>query len=341
MPRRRSLTLFLGTTALSGALLAPALTTTDASAAAPVERPAKTSIVVAWPADTVTVGSPVEVTGKVRDGVKTRRRVTLQQKLPSGWRVLDADRTSKKGVFRLSLPTHWIHRRLPVRVVAKPVRRSRGDVSSVRRIGVAPAYAPAGPRSAWSRVSPGYRTRFNPCQPITYRVNDAQGMPGSAADVAVTLERVSQATGLRFKHLGSTDKIFGGKGRWPGRTMMVISWGRPEQTKYPIGGTTGAYGGSTRVAEGRDAQGRRVPIITRSGVVMDSNVAFPDNAAQVRLLMHELGHVVGLGHVDDTSQYMNPTSSIYSLPEGQWGAGDLNGLAHVGLAAGCVRRVGR
>jgi hypothetical protein len=52
------------------------------------------------------------------------------------------------------------------------------------------------------------------------------------------------------------------------------------------------------------------------------------------LLMHELGHAVGLGHAHDERDVMFPV--ITTASRAQWGPGDLAGLALVGKGAGCI-----
>jgi hypothetical protein len=52
------------------------------------------------------------------------------------------------------------------------------------------------------------------------------------------------------------------------------------------------------------------------------------------LLLHELGHVVGLGHTSDRAQVMFP--DILPLGTAAYGAGDLTGLRQLGRAAGCL-----
>ena len=50
-------------------------------------------------------------------------------------------------------------------------------------------------------------------------------------------------------------------------------------------------------------------------------------------LLHELGHIVGLDHVDDPAQVMHHLPGSGPV---EWGDGDREGLAAVGAAAGCL-----
>ena len=60
-------------------------------------------------------------------------------------------------------------------------------------------------------------------------------------------------------------------------------------------------------------------------------------AAQFQqLTLHEVGHVMGLGHVGPTDQHMTAGAELYDLPL-SYQAGDLNGLSKVGLQAGDLR----
>jgi hypothetical protein len=93
----------------------------------------------------------------------------------------------------------------------------------------------------------------------------------------------------------------------------------------------------------RTAKGDRALQITRSGLVLDKTFSAPAGFAgpnaRGSIIVHELGHVVGLGHTSQQIQQMYP--SAVNLADGVYQAGDLAGLRHVGLMTGCLSKVHR
>jgi hypothetical protein len=81
--------------------------------------------------------------------------------------------------------------------------------------------------------------------------------------------------------------------------------------------------------------------ITKGFVVIDTPDAlrllkpgFGPGLRRGNLLLHELAHAVGLGHVNNAKLAMNPSMSARS-PNG-YTPGDNAGLAKVGRKAGCI-----
>ena len=62
---------------------------------------------------------------------------------------------------------------------------------------------------------------------------------------------------------------------------------------------------------------------------------FGDGSTWGRILIHELGHLIGLGHVARSDQIMFPELGV-QRGEAQFHAGDVAGLRHLGREAGCL-----
>ncbi|MGH2640544.1 MAG: matrixin family metalloprotease, partial [Actinomycetota bacterium] len=74
-------------------------------------------------------------------------------------------------------------------------------------------------------------------------------------------------------------------------------------------------------------------------IVMDAEATsqrgFGHSYAHGSVLLHELGHIMGLDHVKDPDQLMySGRHPSYGLQG--FGAGDLEGLRHLGIDAGCL-----
>jgi hypothetical protein len=188
----------------------------------------------------------------------------------------------------------------------------------------------------------GTPARWNPCQPIHYVTNLTMAPPTATADVAGALARVAAATGMAFVNDGPTTEVptqnrpSVQSARYGlGWAPVLIAWSTPALSNLLPGGSVLGEGGSSWVSLG-DA-----PKVFVTGVVaIDVGATraltpgFGPGQTMGDLLLHELGHVSGLGHTPDTSQIMYP--DLLSRSSAEYGAGDLAGLQRVGSAAGCL-----
>lgn len=198
------------------------------------------------------------------------------------------------------------------------------------------------PTAAQASRPDGYRTmgsaRWDPCQDIDYRINPQRMWPGGASDVRDALKAVSQASGLKFTYRGRSSFIpyrnHGLLGSFPGNADLVIAWSTPTQVPG-LGGSTVGIGGSM-IGSMSTSQAERYD----GGVVLDGVQRLGRTQAQTHryrmlLLLHELGHAIGLDHVNDRHQVMYP--QILNIPA-RYAAGDLRGLAKLGAGGGCIER---
>jgi hypothetical protein len=183
---------------------------------------------------------------------------------------------------------------------------------------------------AFVAVQPGSGepVTYPSCQTITYVVNDQNSVEGGRQLIDEAVGKVSAATGLRFASLGATE-LPAGQSAATGATVL-ITW--TDDTVVPMlaGDTVGA-GGSRWTVQGDSG--------LRYFVSGEISLDAPDLAATLEVrgsdsvravIMHELGHVVGLDHVDDSSELMNATN----IGMTDFGPGDLVGLKRLG-EGGC------
>lgn len=210
----------------------------------------------------------------------------------------------------------------------------------------APLSADAAARGSASSYSlakvQGQVARWNPCAPIHYRVNTTYAPSGALTDTKTAVSRIAKETGMTFVYDGSTKTIPTKKGaRAAG---ITVAWAKPgtgtgKTDLLPGGKTigTGGFNAAYRI-NGNVITGMR---IVNGYVVIDTasnklKAGFTDNknGATTRgaLLEHELGHAIGLNHVNDKTQIMNAVIGGYST----FGAGDIAGLRKVGKPAGCI-----
>jgi hypothetical protein len=163
---------------------------------------------------------------------------------------------------------------------------------------------------------------WNHCEPIHYVVNPA-GAPEDWADIIRQgVDTVTQASSFAFQYDGtSVDRSFDGRRVNPDDPPPVlVAWA--DAAEVPdLEGATAGIGGSTPAQVSN-----RVRFVT--GVVVLDRDSYNrmertgDRTSEVLILAHELGHVLGLDHVDDPDELMN---AEYRGQTG-FGPGDLEGL---------------
>ena len=197
-----------------------------------------------------------------------------------------------------------------------------------------PAEDPAGFRFLEVDARTGQPLRFNPCQTIEYVVN-AEGAPaGGLSAVNAAVDQISKATGIAFVSAGITSErgladrqnyqpnYYGDK--W---APTLIGW-------LPLGQGAGAGHGFAGVGgPSRPVPSGNTWVYVSGKVLMNSDDKVPPEFIQ-GVVMHDLGHVLGLDHVTSAGNVMNPAGNI--VPNQPWGSGDLAGLQKVGKAAGCL-----
>src|SRR3954467_14820699 len=183
---------------------------------------------------------------------------------------------------------------------------------------------------------------------INYKVHVA-GVPSRVTLVKNAMARVANATGLRFHYAGTTGYIPRGKlsgtsllldaapQRNATRVQLVIAWaygGTGAGRSNLLTGTSAGVG-SVSWAPSRTSQLRigDAAVVMRRGVHLKPG--FTAGGSVGTLLLHELGHTMGLQHVSYQREVMYPV--VGSVSPGGYTLGDRTGLSKVGATRGCFR----
>ncbi len=160
------------------------------------------------------------------------------------------------------------------------------------------------------------------CEPIHYVVNPSGGPDDWENTVEAGVEEISDASGFEFTFDGTSDERSFDERLTDPRDPppVLIAWA--DASELPdLEGSTAGIGGSTPVRSGG-----RVRFVT--GIVVLDSESYDrmeitgDTTAERLILAHELGHVLGLDHVEDVGELMN---AEYVGQRG-FGPGDREGL---------------
>jgi hypothetical protein len=215
-------------------------------------------------------------------------------------------------------------------------------------------------RSATARATPGAAHAFlktqegsvtpvayDPCRPVRIVVNGRTAPPGADDLLAEALRDISAVSGFELQVEGPTTEeptsgrepfqpaVYGD--RW---APALVAWSDPAESPQLAGEVAGS-GGSTPLE--LSAGGPMVYVtgmVVLDGPQVAGMLDGPGGRNEARaVVLHELGHLVGLGHVDDPTQLMHGDGREGVPGVTALGAGDLSGFAGLRAAATCVGRL--
>ncbi|MQA99344.1 MAG: matrixin family metalloprotease [Actinobacteria bacterium] len=175
------------------------------------------------------------------------------------------------------------------------------------------------------------------CDPVRYVIDPTHAPEGGVDDVHRAIAEVSKAGGIRFVYEGETDERPVEKRppvqpdrygrRW---APILVAW---ELGPSPVAGQTIEIGvGGSEWRYNQDGE----PVYVTGMLALNANAGLRSGFGGEtwgQVMLHELGHVVGLGHVSDPKQVMTP---LLELRPAAWGSGDRAGLRALGIGSPCL-----
>ncbi len=254
---------------------------------------------------------------------------------PMGGGALDPARRERRRRRRVRLATVLVVAMIAGLYLQEEygLRLTRAGITGFHRLGPVPDPGVGGAHT-FAQSHDGAPVTYSPCRPLEVVVNRALEPAGAAGVVEEAVTAVADATGLVIEVTGSSDEApsddrllrqpvrYGG-----GWAPVLVAWTTPHQVPGLSGDVVG-LGGSAAVADSGIARPRYVTgTVSLDTPALTGMLARPRGRDLVRaVVMHELGHVVGLGHVDDPGELMYADN----VGRTDFGPGDVAGLAELG-----------
>ena len=176
---------------------------------------------------------------------------------------------------------------------------------------------------------PGTPVTYSSCKPIRVQIN-LDGVRDRETTTRIVLGALGEATaasGLQLQYVGPTQR----RPRWPDETLtleggawpVLIAWATSGEVA-DLKGNAGLGGSTASVLAG-------VHTYVTGEIALETNywndlLASGREADARAVVLHELGHVIGLGHVQDDHELM----SAHGHGTLDYAAGDRQGLALLG-----------
>lgn len=185
----------------------------------------------------------------------------------------------------------------------------------------------------------GTPIRWDACSTIPVIVNASSAEPGAVDDVKESLAQITALTGLNFDYQGETSEIPQSDWylkSWPNRDYppLIIAWATPDTSSILVSnGDSGRASANPALINGESRYVTGVVVLNaKHNSIYEPG--FGEGQTRGNLLLHEIGHAIGLGHAEHRGEMMN--GEISPQTPASYAAGDLAGLAQLGSARGCA-----
>ena len=189
--------------------------------------------------------------------------------------------------------------------------------------------------------------RWNPCQPIEYQVNVVHGSPETDDAISGALDLASQASGITFQDDGTTTHGIAAMrhGRYftdalhsVYRPVLITVVPHAQFLRFHVPRRVLAF---THPEQGTQAADDEW---VSGYVVVDGGVHYANSGrwSMELVIAHEVGHLLGLGHVNDPTELMFSTQvarGVIPAPIDGYGPGDLAGFELLGADQGCLPHI--